>query len=305
MTGAPAGDAQVQMLFGHLLTPQVTGETAKQPAARQMDVDAHSRKRQRQAKPQQPKGQGRGRAGRGGRRQDNREEDSSASSERELVLALGRIVLNQADQLHRLECDTGYFLVLATAPAPGTIIPTMFSVAELWRKQQADNPELLTCSLGVMMFRCLLQEMSNRLCHALKTKEVLEALMKQDMLTDKQDWRYMIWDKDNGKLAPDTTRNPLSTKELQATLQEAANLLQNTPEMLTRFSCTQRLEQETTNAMVPFLIDVTLRDSRLFQILHKWSRLSVWHLLNGRLRPARAKRSPAELRVMGMLKALS
>ena len=29
------------------------------------------------------------------------------------------------------------------------------------------------------------------------------------------------------------------------------------------------------------------------------------HLLNGRLRPARAKRSPAELRVMGMLKALS
>ena len=118
MTGTPAGDAQVQMLFGHLLTPQVTGEVAKQPAAQRMDVDAHSRKRQRQAKTQQPKGKGRGRAGRGGRRQESREEDSTASSERELVLALGRIVLNQADQLHRLECDTGYFLVLATAPGP-------------------------------------------------------------------------------------------------------------------------------------------------------------------------------------------
>ena len=42
------------------------------------------------------------------------------------MLALGRIVLQQADQLHRLELDTGFFLVLATAPAAGTVIPTMF-----------------------------------------------------------------------------------------------------------------------------------------------------------------------------------
>ena len=176
----------------------------------------------------------------------------------------------------------GHLLVLATAPAPGTIIPTMFSVAELWRKQQADNPELLTCSLGVMMFRCLLQEMNNRLCHALKTKEVLEALMKQDMLTDKQDWRYMIWDKDNGKLAPDTTRNPLSTKELQATLQEAANLLQNTPEMLTRFQLhpAPRTGDHQCHGPLPYRCHAqgqsTLSDSA--QVV------ATRHLLNGRLK---------------------
>ena len=61
----------------------------------------------------------------------------------------------------------------------------------------------------------------------------------------------------------------------------------------------------TQNALVPFLIDVSLRDGRMFQILNQWSRLSVWHLLHGRLRPARAKRSPAELRVHNMIRALS
>ena len=208
-------------------------------------------------------------------------------------------------QLHRLECDAGFFLVLATAPAAGTVIPTMFNVAELWRKQQAESPELLTCSLGIMMFRCLLQELNNRLCLALKSKEVLDGLAKQEMITDKQDWRYMTWDKDNGKLVPDGTRSPMTTKDLQKSLQEAASLLQNSPEMITRFCSTQKLLPETTNAMIPFLIDVTLRDGRMYQILHQWSQLSVWRLLNGRLRPARAKRTPIEIKIQNLLKAMS
>ena len=50
---------------------------------------------------------------------------------------------------------------------------------------------------------------------------------QQEMLTDKQDWMYMLWDKDNGKLMPDPTRNPLSTKDLQQTIQDAASMLQH------------------------------------------------------------------------------
>ena len=130
-----------------------------------------------------------------------------------------------------------------------------------------ETPEQITCSLGVMMMRCLLQELSNRLSHALKTPEVVAALTKQEMLTDKQDWMYMLWDKDNGKLMPDPTRNPLSTKDLQQTIQDAANMLQHHPEVITRFCSTQRLDASTQHAQVPFLIDVSLRDGRMFQIL--------------------------------------
>ena len=115
----------------------------------------------------------------------------------------------------------------------------------------------------------------------------------------------MQWDKDNSKLVPDPTRPPLSTQDLQQTFQDAASMLQHTPDMITRFCSTQRLQEDTKNAMVPFLIDVTLRDGRMFQILQRWSRLSVWHLLNGRLRPARAKLSPLELKVQGLLKTMS
>ena len=82
-------------------------------------------------------------------------------------------------------------------------------------------------------------------------------------------------------------------------------MLQNQPEVIIRFCSTQKLDMNTQNALVPFLIDVSLRDGRMFQILSQWSRLSVWHLLHGRLRPARAKRSPAELRVHNMIRALS
>ena len=310
MTGATtmappvAMDKQVMALFGHVLTP-MAGEKALGSKLggppQEMEVDS-SRKRPRQTRQSPPKGRGKGR----GKPKDKKEEEAySDTSERDLVLALGRIVLQQADQLHRLELDTGFFLVLATAPAAGTVIPTMFEVAELWRKKQMETPEQITCSLGVMMMRCLLQELSNRLSHALKTPEVVAALIKQEMLTDKQDWLYMLWDKDNGKLMPDPTRNPLSTKDLQQTLQDAASMLQHHPEVITRFCSTQRLDASTQNAQVPFLIDVSLRDGRMFQILHQWSRLSVWHLLHGRLRPARAKRNPAELRVQNMIRALS
>ncbi|CAE7494426.1 Pol, partial [Symbiodinium sp. KB8] len=219
MTGAAtmappvAADKQVQALFGHVLTPMAGGTAvgAKQGGQHQeMDVDSS--------------------------RKDKEEEHCSDTSERDLVLALGRIVLQQADQLHRLELDTGFFLVLATAPAAGTVIPTMFEVAELWRKKQAETPEQITCSLGVMMLRCLLQELSNRLSHALKSPEVVAALIKQEMLTDKQDWMYMLWDKDNGKLMPDPTRTPLSTNDLQQTFQDAANMLQHHPEVITRYA---------------------------------------------------------------------
>ena len=249
MTGAAtmappvAADKQVQALFGHVLTPMAGGTAvgAKQGGQHQeMDVDS-SRKRPRQTRQSQPKGKGRGR----GKPRDKEEEHCSDTSERDLVLALGRIVLQQADQLHRLELDTGFFLVLATAPAAGTVIPTMFEVAELWRKKQAETPEQITCSLGVMMLRCLLQELSNRLSHALKSPEVVAALIKQEMLTDKQDWMYMLWDKDNGKLMPDPTRTPLSTNDLQQTFQDAANMLQHHPEVITRFCSTQRLDANT------------------------------------------------------------
>ncbi|CAE7357022.1 RTase, partial [Symbiodinium sp. KB8] len=203
MTGATtmappvAMDKQVMALFGHVLTP-MAGEKAlgsKQGGPPQeMEVDS-SRKRPRQTRQSPPKGKGKGR----GKPKDREEATYSDSSERDLVLALGRIVLQQADQLHRLELDTGFFLVLATAPAAGTVIPTMFEVAELWRKKQMETPEQITCSLGVMMMRCLLQELSNRLSHALKTPEVVAALTKQEMLTDKQvvrmgaDWGCLIF----------------------------------------------------------------------------------------------------------------
>ncbi|CAE7482870.1 unnamed protein product, partial [Symbiodinium sp. KB8] len=116
---------------------------------------------------------------------------------------------------------------------------TMFEVAELWRKKQAETPEQITCSLGVMMLRRLLQELSNRLSHALKSPEVLAALVKQEMVTDKQDWMYMLWDKDNGKLMPQmprATRCPPRT-----------------------YSKPFRLEADTKNALAPFLIDVSGR----------------------------------------------
>ncbi|CAE7639771.1 unnamed protein product [Symbiodinium necroappetens] len=115
----------------------------------------------------------------------------------------------------------------------------MFEVAGLCRKKQAETPEQITCSLGVMMLRCLLQELSNRLSHALKSPEVLAALVKQEMVTDKQDWMYMLWDKDNGKLMPQmprATRCPPRT-----------------------YGKPFRLEADTKNALVPFLIDVSGR----------------------------------------------
>ena len=59
--------------------------------------------------------------------------------------------------------------------------------------------------------------------------------------------------------ATDATRNPLSTKDLQQTIQDAAHMLQHQPEVITRFCSTQRLEADTKNALVPFLIDVSGR----------------------------------------------
>ena len=90
-----SADRQVLALFGHVLTPVAGGTAAgvKQGGQPQeMDVDS-SRKRPRQTRQSQPKGKGRGR----GKPGNKEEERYSDTSERDLVLALGRIVLQQAD----------------------------------------------------------------------------------------------------------------------------------------------------------------------------------------------------------------
>ena len=75
------------------------------------------------------------------------------------------------------------------------------------------------------------------------------------------------------------------------------------PEALTRFQSTRPMTADMTGEHIPWLIDVSLRHSRLHELMHSLTHMSVMHLIGGRVRAARAKRNQQQEQLAQMLRS--
>ncbi|CAE7730066.1 Pol [Symbiodinium sp. CCMP2592] len=299
---AAQASAQASVLFGHLLPA-----ASKLAEIADMDADLRNAKRPREiAKPKAPgprKGNPQGGKGRGrGHRQWGRGGGQGRTSLEELVRLMAQVLLRQGDQLQRLSLDTGFFLILQTPPQPGSITNTMFRVTSAWKKMMKETPEKLDRPLRQNMIECLFLELAARAQLVRKPEAKAEA-QQLGIINDKGDWNYRIWNATSQQLEVDQKRMPLKADTFLEQIDKATAIVRR-PDVITRFQAIAPLSETTENASIPFLLDLSLREQELHNIMLEWCELAVFELLAGRLRRARLKR-PAQLeKLQELLNAL-
>ena len=247
-----------------------------------------------------PKGQGRGK-GRDKGRKSSQADSSDSSDLRQVVKQLGQLVLRQAEALNRLEYDTCFLLMLQTAPHPGTVIPSLFKVAAAWKAKRERSPNELTQSLKQVTLACLVKELATRADIAYQTPDARKQAESMGLL-EGDSWVYQIWDPQGQQNVRDRSRKPVPVEDFRgqtATLQKY--ILEDG---LTRFQALKALTAEISDTQVPFLLDVSLREPAMHELLISWTQLGVFGLIGGRLRRSRIRRGPQQEKVFELLRSL-
>ena len=291
-----SGQQQMNDLFN--LMPAV-GATVMEG----VETERAPQKKRKPEEPDQkpkPKGQGRGK-GRDKGRKSSQADSSDSSDLRQVVKQLGQLVLRQAEALNRLEYDTCFLLVLQTAPHPGTVIPSLFKVAAAWKAKRERSPNELTQSLKQVTLACLVKELATRADIAYQTPDARKQAESMGLL-EGDSWVYQIWDPQAQQNVRDRSRKPVPVEDFRgqtATLQKY--ILEDG---LTRFQALKALTAEISDTQVPFLLDVSLREPAMHELLISWTQLGVFGLIGGRLRRSRIRRGPQQEKVFELLRSL-
>ena len=277
---------QVDALFGHLLpataslAPQLKKNSSR-PAPKWQRVDA--RRTQGQAR--------------------KRERQDSEPDHNQLLKLLIQTVLRQGDQLNRMSVELGFFLVLRTQPAQGSVICSMFRVASEWKRLRRDDPTKLTEGLGTTMFKCLLLELSSRIKVLSQNKDAQNEAIKVGILNQEGHFVYKRWDPQQSKQVLDESRNPLPSTSLCQTL-EVINNKVGLGRGLARFQATKPITEDTVDDAVPFFLETSIRDDDFHQHMQLLTDLSALELIAGRMRAQRDQRSNQADQLQKMLRDL-
>ena len=244
-----------------------------------------------------------------GRRQHGSQGQSSqqtwgsedTSELREVVKKLGNMVLRNAETINRIEYDTCFLLQLSTKPHPGTVIPSMFKVAREWRKMREENPQALQQSLRQVMLLCLVKEVQARASLTLQTPAARKEAERLGFL-EGENWVYQTWDPAKKINVRDMTRAPLPVADFNTQAERLQKYVMGSG--VTRFQALKQLTPDLEDQQIPFLLDVSLRDSFLHDLLLAWTQLSVFSLVGGRMRRSRIRQGPQQEQMYQMLRNL-
>ena len=263
----------------------------------QRQVQAPSSARPNPAKSKTPKGKGRGKGkdAKGG---------PGPEDTKQVLKLLASVSLQQADQLARLQMETGFLLTLRNDGKQECLLPILWKVSARWKQTWEEKPHELRQSLRSTLMTCLLTELLSRVKGAAAKPEVMEECKKLGWLSPEGEWVYQAWDPRAEQLRLDAERKPVSTASFVDQVQKAL-LLVVVPDKLTRFQAARKFVAEMRGPTVAFLIDVGLRTHAdvLHEMFQQWVDLSVWNLVAGRLRPQRLRRPPAVEKLSNWLAA--
>ena len=213
---------------------------------------------------------------------------------REVVKKLGNMVLRNAETVNRIEYDACFLMQLSTKPHPGTVIPSMFKVAREWRKMREENPQALQQSLRQVMLLCLVKEVQARASLTLQTPAA--------GFLEGENWVYQTWDPAKKINVRDMTRAPLPVADFNTQAERLQKYVMGSG--VTRFQALKQLTPDLEDQQIPFLLDVSLRDSFLHDLLLAWTQLSVFSLVGGRMRRSRIRQGPQQEQMYQMLRNL-
>ena len=204
--------------------------------------------------------------------------------------ALIQLALRHESQLQALAMDDQFILFFQSDQRG--ILPLLLKATESWKDLQ--QKKQLAQPLRCHLFQAMTQELLTRLEKVLKAKpqdELWKGLLTTNVLTDSGAWNYMTYCPQQKKMIP-MDKKPLAMERMKEWVTELHELGQN-PVQILRF---KSLKRQTTHpnaaAISPWLLQITGRHQRLWELLTSLSHSGLWLLLYSRLRAHQSRSNP-------------
>ena len=228
------------------------------------------------------KGKGRGK-GKG----KNKHPDTHQPQMQQLVAlqqTVGQLIslsLRHESQLQALASTDQFLLFLPAGPV--SLMPNILQHTQQWKDQQTKGTT--TQPLRVVLGQMVIQEILDRFTK-LQSKDHQDPLwqkaIQQNLITPEGLWPFLQWDPTQKKLQVLPNKTPIKGEKIQKALEDLLECMKN-PALLLRFKSLQP-PQTSKKTVIPYLIQVSLRDNHLYDTLLWLSHNSVWMLVEARLR---------------------
>ena len=189
---------------------------------------------------------------------------------------LAQLVLRQEQTLASLRQDLVIYLFVRSGREG--MVPVLCEAADKWRTLKETEPDKLTYSLKLAMFKQLLISLHQRLSETIKDKEAMERATSLNWVDEKQHWRHLNWSPVQQRLEIDQSLRPIPTEDLLTQLVQVRKAV--TEESLLRFKSVKKLSKEVTADWIQFQICVSLRPEggAIWSTLNQWIGQASWHM---------------------------
>ena len=228
------------------------------------------------------KGKGRGK-GKG----KNKPQDGHQPQHQQLAAlqqTMGQLIsltLRHESQLQALASTDQFLLFLPAGPV--SLMPNILQQTQQWKEQQTKGTS--TQPLRVVLGQMVIQEILDRFTklQAMGQQDPLwQKAIHQLIITPEGTWPFLQWDPTQKKLQVLPNKTPIKGEKIQKALEDLLEHMKN-PALLLRFKSLQP-PQTSKKTVIPYLIQVSMRDNHLYDTLSWLSHNSVWMLVEARLR---------------------
>ncbi|CAE6947708.1 unnamed protein product [Symbiodinium sp. CCMP2592] len=161
------------------------------------------------------------------------------------------------------------------------MVPVLCDAAEKWRKMKEEEPEKISFSLKLAMFKQLLISLHQRLTNMMADEEALARAKALNWIDEHKHWRHLTWNPTQQRLEIDNSLRPLPAEDLLAQLVQMRKAV--TEETLMRFKSMKKLSTEVTSDWIQFQMCLSLRPEggAMWNTLNQWIGQASWHTLGG------------------------
>ncbi|CAE7475477.1 Pol [Symbiodinium sp. CCMP2592] len=195
---------------------------------------------------------------------------------------LSQLVLRQEQIISAIRQDLVLYLFVRSGPEG--MVPVLCEAAEKWRKMKEEEPEKITYSLKLMLFKQLLITLHQRLTNMIADEDALAKAKNLNWIDDQKHWKHLTWNPSKQCLEVDNSVRPIPAEDLLAQLVQMRKAV--TEETLVRFKSMRKLTTEVTSDWIQFQICLSLRPEggAMWSTLNQWIGQASWHTLGCRLR---------------------
>ncbi|CAE7203240.1 unnamed protein product [Symbiodinium sp. CCMP2592] len=195
---------------------------------------------------------------------------------------LSQLVLRQEQIISAIRQDLVLYLCVRSGPEG--MVPVLCEAAEKWRKMKEEEPEKITYSLKLMLFKQLLITLHQRLTNMIADEDALAKAKNLNWIDDQKHWKHLTWNPTKQCLEVDNSVRPIPAEDLLAQLVQMRKAV--TEETLVRFKSMRKLTTEVTSDWIQFQICMSLRPEggAMWSTLNQWIGQASWHTLGCRLR---------------------